>query len=77
MEDERLKPCPFCGGKPEIDISLSRGKALVRCKCGGMLYKKQSDLEQMITEMIINAWNSRTTANTSSTAKKARENDER
>lgn len=35
--DEGLKPCPFCGGHPRLDVSKDTGNLyfVVLCGCGG------------------------------------------
>lgn len=58
MRDE-LKPCPFCGGVPKMEVlggpgSSHRTIQCQRCKC---------DLHWQITEdLAVAAWNTRTPA---------------
>lgn len=54
MSDEKLKPCPFCGGEAEL-ISVGRYEFFIKCHRGCVeqshVYKAKSSA--------INAWNRR------------------
>lgn len=73
MENQRLKPCPFCGGRPFLEKSMRcfiNGKtdkaALVRClDCGARAsrvrlsdYGKSSHSKEA-EEEAANMWNNR------------------
>lgn len=54
--DARLKPCPFCGGQPKMEILGGEGSPYrvircTRCKCD--LYYQPTE------EMAVKKWNSR------------------
>ena len=54
-EETKLKPCPFCGGKPVIYKSISDRKAWVMCsECGAT---SSSGFRE---KTAIRAWNRRT-----------------
>lgn len=72
MENEELKPCPFCGGDAEIDTSQSfrhhqNGQLLdqvsvycVDCSANISWYPGDLDLDRYETiEFCIEAWNTR------------------
>ena len=63
MEMEKLKPCPFCGGKAEIVINKSkRGQTAnihcTKCSCRKTLLR-YPDYVGSIEEEAIEAWNRR------------------
>ncbi len=60
MEERgRLKPCPFCGGKPVIYKSMSDRKAWIVCsECGA------TSPSSFREKTAIKAWNRRTNDDT-------------
>lgn len=48
--NEKLKPCPFCGGKANVGVD-DFNKYLVMCKCGVMM-----GISLEIGVEIINGW---------------------
>ncbi len=56
---EKLKPCPFCGGKAEMlidEYSVSRKEYLVACtECDGMVERWRETKEEAVEQ-----WNRRT-----------------
>lgn len=50
MMNEKLKPCPFCGGKANVGVD-DFNKYLVMCKCGVMM-----GISLEIGVEIINGW---------------------
>ncbi|MGN0557871.1 MAG: Lar family restriction alleviation protein [Acutalibacteraceae bacterium] len=65
MVDEKLKPCPFCGGKAEmfngVDYSTGKVTCFVRCtKClSATSYYKDDKNNFDYMESAIAAWNRR------------------
>lgn len=54
MNENKLKPCPFCGGKPVIYKSMLDRTVLVMCsECGATLPSGFSE------KTAIKAWNRR------------------
>jgi len=54
--DEKLKPCPFCGGKAKVQSdSFNGGEFSVLCKCGASIGEGGSK------EHITKKWNQRHT----------------
>ena len=49
--NEKLKPCPFCGGKANVGVDDFNNKYLVMCKCGVMM-----GISLEIGVEIINGW---------------------
>lgn len=57
MTPAELKPCPFCGGKPEIHDAtriLGVWRLVHRCKVVGYM-----EIERTISDDAIAAWNHR------------------
>jgi len=61
----KLKPCPFCGGKPEFLKLTDAGASIIHCFCGVILHgtamgwKKESEIKPMIEKDTIKKWNTR------------------
>lgn len=36
MNEPKLKPCPFCGGEPRIELIFG-GSYAVKCRCGAYM----------------------------------------
>ncbi len=54
-EQNEMKPCPFCGGKPELYLYYDRKSLLIECdECGARIFGYRS------IDEIIEAWNKRT-----------------
>lgn len=60
----KLLPCPFCGGNgaytffPKTNGCSSWAK--VECQdCGGMTRVSQSEIEEVIRELVVSKWNMR------------------
>lgn len=65
MSDEKLLPCPFCGGEPELHWINEVGEVLtawVRCKCGCEHH------ERLTKEVAVKKWNSRHLPNDAQTS---------
>ncbi len=63
MELNKLKPCPFCGGKAEIFVVQKGEKSVITCTtlyCGFMRYSfNNGDTDENAALRLINAWNRR------------------
>lgn len=63
--DEKLKPCPFCGGEGKLMYGgegscTAKGKSFVRCEeCGAMSQKFEVSPKYSSDELAIRAWNRR------------------
>lgn len=51
---EELKPCPFCGGNPDVYSWNGGGVVWVRCRSCGIDYKAYANADEAIE-----AWNTR------------------
>ena len=60
---EELKPCPFCGGKAEIETGVSKMGAYARCYCKkcGARTRESKDVSHNGSFVFdaIRAWNRR------------------
>lgn len=55
---EELKPCPFCGGKPEVRNLVDSGSAIhVACRCGAQLFGRRYHFGS--ESEAVAAWNKR------------------
>lgn len=56
--NDEMKPCPFCGGEPQIKLWSSEGRRdsyfLIRCTCGARMSNFRESAEQAISD-----WNRR------------------
>lgn len=65
MENDKLKPCPFCGGAARSNFvpmsKSSSGYAYIECeKCGATPYVYQVIYgEEAVVESVSEAWNRR------------------
>ena len=56
--NDGLKPCPFCGKKPEVRDGTYSGSAIhVSCRCGAQLFGGRNHFGS--EDEAINAWNER------------------
>ncbi|PLR48657.1 hypothetical protein CYR40_05675 [Chimaeribacter arupi] len=56
--ERELKPCPFCGKKPEVRDGTYSGSAIhVSCRCGAQLFGGRNHFGS--EDEAINAWNER------------------
>lgn len=64
MEDNKLKPCPFCGGKAEIQVVEKGVKSIIYCTtyyCGFMRRSfNNGDTDENAALRLATAWNRRT-----------------
>ena len=60
---EKLKPCPFCGGKAKMSINSSTLNCAAVCeKCNVIMkrnFKGNKKLELMISDLMAEEWNRR------------------
>jgi Lar family restriction alleviation protein len=68
MNETKLKPCPFCGGKAELkksklpdDIAFDGYLYCVVCQCGYKVAMRDSAATRESEEYIIDFWNRRAT----------------
>lgn len=60
MPETNLKPCPFCGGRPEViscEVDRDKEVHMVRCKepdCCGRITRRWANLDTAVY-----AWNKR------------------
>ena len=58
VEQQKLKPCPFCGGEP---VYVADGKVI--CICGAMM-QSFNDWKPFTTQEAVDRWNKRTSCDT-------------
>ena len=66
-EQEKLKPCPFCGGEAEMSVDggnhgYTPDIYYVKCKHCGAQIRKVSDNYYDLSNAVVNAWNNRVNA---------------
>lgn len=58
-----LKPCPFCGGKAEIEVNPATLNAKALCKqCNVIMkrnFKGNKRIEEILKKMMEESWNQR------------------
>lgn len=55
-----LKPCPFCGGKGELVISISNTACWIKCdRCGATTMTVKAGLDYSAKEKAVELWNTR------------------
>ncbi len=58
MSKEKLKPCPFCGGKAEMGLNFGRvGVSCTKCDAN---FRSGSICSEVGYDSVIEAWNTRT-----------------
>ncbi len=58
MSNEKLKPCPFCGGEVEAGTDLSTKEYHIYCKCGcGFTHERKAS--RYTFEELVSEWNNR------------------
>ena len=63
MSEDRLLPCPFCGGEAMLEFTKERKGygAVVACGCSANIYTVTLDTEAEAEAEAIAAWNARHT----------------
>ena len=57
---DKLKPCPFCGGKAEILVVEKGVKSVIYCHCGFKRYSfNNGDTDENTAKRLALAWNRR------------------
>lgn len=63
MNDQKLKPCPFCGGKAEVSVNAQTLSTKVCCKhCEVVMkrsFKGSKEIKELLINLIANEWNRR------------------
>lgn len=63
MENNELKPCPFCNGQAKIEVNMSAFTAKVYCtSCNASMkncYRGNEWIEKFMENLISEEWNRR------------------
>lgn len=61
MDEIKLKPCPFCGGKGILNNGEYNLESFVKCStCGAETSRVAASTKYCSDEKVIEAWNRRT-----------------